>query len=92
MSKKYYFVFQVSPDGSIEGNMYLKEEYALKTFYNGIMFTKGTLALQDLLCALFTFSEIKRSKDILYIAVNEEEFHKFKEWLSFRGATIRIQV
>jgi hypothetical protein len=56
------------------------------------MFTKGTLALQDLLCALFTFSEIKRSKDILYIAVDEEEFHKFKEWLSFRGATIRIQV
>jgi hypothetical protein len=92
MSNKYYFVFQVSPDGSIDGNVYLKQELADKTFNNGIMFTKGTLTLQDLLCALFTFEEIKRSKDMIYIVVDEEEFHKFRDWLSFRGATVRIQV
>jgi hypothetical protein len=56
------------------------------------MFVKGVLTLQDLLCALFTFEEIKRSKDMLYIVVDEEEFHKFRDWLSFRGATVRIQV
>jgi hypothetical protein len=92
MSNKYYFVFQVSPDGSIDGNLYLKEELALKAFSNGIMFTKGTLTLQDLLCALFTFEAIARSKDMIYIVVDEEEFHKFRDWLSFRGATVRIQV
>ena len=92
MSNKYYFVFQVSPDGSIDGNVYAKEEHALKAFNNGIMFVKGVLTLQDLLCAVFTFNEIKRSKDMLYIVVDEEEFHKFRDWLSFRGATIRIQV
>ena len=41
MSNKYYFVFQVSPDGSIDGNVYVKEEHALKAFNNGIMFVKG---------------------------------------------------
>ena len=92
MSNKYYFVFQVSPDGSIEGNLYLKRELADKTFNNGLMFTKGTLTLQDLLCALFTFNEIKRSKDMLYIVVDEEEFHKFRDWLSFRGVTVKIEV
>jgi hypothetical protein len=41
---------------------------------------------------LFTFEEIKRNKDMLYIVVNEEEFHKFRDWFAFRGINVRIQV